>query len=343
MKLRQNAKILALLALIPLFLTLNCSSTPTEEEANHPPNTPTELSPAPGATDVSIDANLAWACTDPDGDELTYDIYFGVETTPPLVCNNQSEYAYNLGTLEYDTCYYWKVYAFDPDGDSTGVSMLFYTEEEPSVTEGVFGALVVGRQVMNVEGEPMYIDQIVAKFDSTYAPCNPVTPLQADTVKCNEYTLDWVAYANSYLYVDQYYQPFIELGQEFVFNVIGNSAVPGLSDTINFPYCSPYVTNIDNDDTLSFEGFEVIWTDYCTGNVLLIMMSGDDSTGIYVETPNDGSYTFSAATLSTLGSVEGEYGLVLVFQNTEFIDASGYDSRSYIWARSMNTTVFYME
>jgi hypothetical protein len=343
MKYRQNVYALALLVLLSLLFMLSCSNSPTEDEGNHPPDALTALSPALGATDVSIDADLTWDCSDPDEDELTYDVYFGTAENPPLVSDDQGITIYDPGTLDYNTCYYWKVYAFDTAGESTGVSMHFYTEEEPWTSEGVFAALVVGRQVVNVEGEPMYIDQLVARFDSAFAPCSTITPIQADTVRCNEYTLSWNSSTNSYLYMDQFYDPFIEYGQQFIFNVIGNDMVPGLTDTISFPDCSPYITNITYNDTLSFDGFDVLWTNYCTGNVQLVMMSGNDSTGIFIETPNDGSYTFSSADLEPLGSVEGEYGLVLVFQNTDFIDATGYDSRSFIWARSMCTTYFYLE
>jgi len=343
MKFPQYAISLAVLALILLFLTLSCSSSPSEEETNDPPNFLTELSPGAQATDISIDAILSWACTDPDGDELTYDVYFGTAAEPALASDNQSGCTYDPGTLEYDTRYYWAVKAFDPDGDSAGVSLFFDTEEEPLGGEGIFAALVVGRQVMNAEGEPIFIDQIVARFDSAFAPCSTITPLQADTVKCNEYVLEWNSSTASFVYADQYYQPFIDPGEVFVFNIIGNSTVPSLVDTINFPDCSPYVTNIDFGDTLSLDGFEVLWADYCAGNVLFVMMVEDDSTGIYIETPNDGSYTFSPTDLEPLGSEPGYYGLVLVFQNSSAINASGYDSRSYIWARSMNTSYFYLE
>jgi thiol-disulfide isomerase/thioredoxin len=57
---------------------------------NDPPYTPSNPDPADGATDVSLDANLEWDGGDPDGDSVTYDVYFGDSSPPPLVSSDQS-------------------------------------------------------------------------------------------------------------------------------------------------------------------------------------------------------------------------------------------------------------
>ena len=43
---------------------------------NNPPNYPYDPFPENGAIDIDINANLSWSCSDPDGDDLTYDVYF---------------------------------------------------------------------------------------------------------------------------------------------------------------------------------------------------------------------------------------------------------------------------
>lgn len=80
---------------------------------NNPPNTPYSPNPYNGADDVSILIILSWNGGDPDGDIVTYDVYFGTSSPPPIVINNQSETSYNPGTLEWDTKYYWKITAWD--------------------------------------------------------------------------------------------------------------------------------------------------------------------------------------------------------------------------------------
>jgi len=88
---------------------------------NNPPNTPSSPSPPDGATNVDINADLSWNCSDPDGDNLTYDVYYEENDPTPdeLVSNNQSEKTYDPGTMNYSTLYYWKIVAWDNNNQST--------------------------------------------------------------------------------------------------------------------------------------------------------------------------------------------------------------------------------
>jgi Leucine-rich repeat (LRR) protein/uncharacterized protein YraI len=93
---------------------------PTVTGPNNPPNTPSNPSPTNHATGVSINSDLSWSSGDPDaGDTVTYDVYFGTSSTPPLVSNDQSAATYDPGTLSYNTKYYWKIVATDNHGAST--------------------------------------------------------------------------------------------------------------------------------------------------------------------------------------------------------------------------------
>lgn len=48
--------------------------------------------------------DLSWTAGDLDvGDTVTYDVYFGTSTSPPLVSNDQSGRTYDPGTLNYNT------------------------------------------------------------------------------------------------------------------------------------------------------------------------------------------------------------------------------------------------
>ncbi len=108
---------------------------PTEyvENPNNPPNSPSNPSPSNHATGVSINTDISWDCSDPDGDPLTYDIYFGTTNPPPLKKENHGSNSYNLDTLDYNTKYYWKIVAEDNQGASTqGPIWDFTTSSEPN-------------------------------------------------------------------------------------------------------------------------------------------------------------------------------------------------------------------
>lgn len=87
---------------------------------NRKPYQPTSPSPYDGEIEVEVTATLSWTGGDPDqGDTVTYDIYFGTETPPPQVAWSESLPAYNPGTMDHDTVYYWQIVALDSYGDST--------------------------------------------------------------------------------------------------------------------------------------------------------------------------------------------------------------------------------
>ena len=91
----------------------------TVSQPNQPPNTPSNPSPSNGATGVSVTDDLSWTGGDPDGDSVTYDVYFGTTSPPLKVVSNQSSTSYNPGTMNYLTTYYWKIIAWDNHSANT--------------------------------------------------------------------------------------------------------------------------------------------------------------------------------------------------------------------------------
>jgi hypothetical protein len=87
--------------------------------SEHPPNAPSNPNPSNGSATVPINAQLSWTCSDPDGDTLKYDVYFGTTSPPPKVTSNQSSKSYNPGTMSANTTYYWKIVAWDSFAMST--------------------------------------------------------------------------------------------------------------------------------------------------------------------------------------------------------------------------------
>jgi CubicO group peptidase (beta-lactamase class C family) len=101
---------------------------------NQPPNEPSNPDPTDGATDVPIKKKLKWDGGDPDeNDEVTYDVYFGTDSPPPLVDEDIEQTEYNPGTMELATTYYWQIVSEDIQGLTTdGPIWSFTTEEEPN-------------------------------------------------------------------------------------------------------------------------------------------------------------------------------------------------------------------
>jgi len=97
---------------------------------NHAPIL-TIKSPSNGATGININTDIKWSCTDPDGDPLTYDIYFSTDTNPTLKKPDHTSTTYDQGTMNYLTKYYWKIVAKDDKGATTeGPIWSFTTEDE---------------------------------------------------------------------------------------------------------------------------------------------------------------------------------------------------------------------
>ncbi|MCK5341932.1 MAG: hypothetical protein KAR20_00930, partial [Candidatus Heimdallarchaeota archaeon] len=80
---------------------------------NLPPYPPHSPIPENDSTNVYIDASLSWTGGDPEGDNVTYDLYFGSENPPPLLENNLSETTYEPAEMNTITDYYWRVVAWD--------------------------------------------------------------------------------------------------------------------------------------------------------------------------------------------------------------------------------------
>lgn len=98
---------------------------------NHPPNTPSSPSPSNASTNVSVETALSWTGGDPDGDVVTYDVYFCIEITPSQVVSNQTATSYTPEMLDYEITYYWKIVAWDIHGvSSTGPIWHFTAEAE---------------------------------------------------------------------------------------------------------------------------------------------------------------------------------------------------------------------
>jgi hypothetical protein len=102
--------------------------------SNSPPNEPSSPEPINGSTNVAVTENLSWIGGDPDGDPVTYDVFFGTTSPPGKVVTNQSTTLFDpIGTMNYSTPYYWRIIAWDNQSASTmGPQWEFTTESAPN-------------------------------------------------------------------------------------------------------------------------------------------------------------------------------------------------------------------
>lgn len=124
-------------AVIILFIGMSVPSTGNNNWtlsncflSNNPPYVPSN--PKPSGPNISVcPPNLSWTGGDPDGDNVTYDVYFGKDFPPELIAEDiDTTWYQTLFLLEFSTMYYWTIVAEDEHGLTThGPNWTFTTEE----------------------------------------------------------------------------------------------------------------------------------------------------------------------------------------------------------------------
>jgi hypothetical protein len=79
---------------------------------------------------VELNPTLRWNGGDPNGDNLTYKIYFGTQPDPPFVASSFNNY-YTPQTLTHLTTYYWKIVSEDGSLTTNGPVWSFKTKGIP--------------------------------------------------------------------------------------------------------------------------------------------------------------------------------------------------------------------
>ncbi len=108
----------------------NVWSFTTGAGAPQAPAVPSNPTPADNALDQAPEQILAWSCSDPNNDPLTYNVYFGTDENPPLVAEGRSQTTYETERLEYEQTYYWRITAEDDDGNATDGPVWSFTIDE---------------------------------------------------------------------------------------------------------------------------------------------------------------------------------------------------------------------
>ena len=160
---------------------------------NLPPFQPKNPSPADWSLDINTNVTLSWQCSDPEGDPITYDVYFGTTETPNKVRSDQTAKTYNPGALSQATQYYWKVVAKDNQGNiSISPVWAFYTKgaavnqppaqpSNPEPTTNATGqatSLTLNWSCSDPEGDPIKYDVYLGTDNP---PTTKVSALQSGT------------------------------------------------------------------------------------------------------------------------------------------------------------------
>ncbi len=95
--------------------------------SNAAPSVPNSPTPVDGAVMQPISITLSWVSTDPNCDQLTYDILFGTVSPPPPLDYGLSTPSYNPGILNPATTYYWQVIVHDGEYQMGGPVWSFRT------------------------------------------------------------------------------------------------------------------------------------------------------------------------------------------------------------------------
>jgi hypothetical protein len=96
---------------------------------NVPPEDPYWEIPINQSIEVPIYVNLTWVCEDPDGDDVTFDVYFGDQFEQNQVAWNRTEDWFVVENLDFLKTYYWYIVAWETYGlNTTGDLWQFTTE-----------------------------------------------------------------------------------------------------------------------------------------------------------------------------------------------------------------------
>ncbi|MBN1340357.1 MAG: hypothetical protein JXA03_13590, partial [Bacteroidales bacterium] len=86
---------------------------------NQPPAQPSDPQPQNGAQHQPTNTVLSWSCSDPDGTALSFSVWFGLNSNPQLIATHHPDTFYTPASVLMDTTCYWRVVAYDIEGDST--------------------------------------------------------------------------------------------------------------------------------------------------------------------------------------------------------------------------------
>ena len=166
-------------AIVIVSLVFGCETDdkgtgPTNGEPTTPVIDVAGGAPADSATGQPLVVTLRWTCTDPDGDSITYDVYFDTSATPSRVDSAATDVFYTSDSLDYETTYYWMITASDNAGHSVSSPVWQFTAIPPKGNEPTMPEIDVasGAPADSSEDHPLVVTLV---WDCTDPDGDPVT------------------------------------------------------------------------------------------------------------------------------------------------------------------------
>lgn len=121
---------------------LTCYACSEDESKNQIPEAPALNYPSNAKTTVDLDITLLWqAIADPDGNELTYDVYLDTDVNPVNIVSQKQTETFYQASLSSNTTYYWKVIVDDGKG-GTAESVVWYFSTKLKIGDLAHGGIV---------------------------------------------------------------------------------------------------------------------------------------------------------------------------------------------------------
>jgi hypothetical protein len=140
-------------------------------------------SPADHATGVSVGVELSWTggSSQCDGQESTYEVYFGIASPPPHKDDTTAQ-SWSPGSLEPATTYYWRIVAKDDAGHTRSSSERQFTTSEGACEAGpdeitslspADDATVPATQDLSWSGGESQCEGLTATYDVYFGTTSP--------------------------------------------------------------------------------------------------------------------------------------------------------------------------
>lgn len=130
----------------------------TENQNNRQPATPTLISPEDNAEGENLNINFAWSTTDPENDDLTYELEIRNDRTNEILnFTDITDTIYTVENLEYGRKYFWQVKVSDGNNDQVlspvySFQTLEFSDNRITYVKKINGNNVIfSRDINNVE------------------------------------------------------------------------------------------------------------------------------------------------------------------------------------------------
>jgi len=252
--------------------------------------------PANDSIGVPLTIELDWSATDDEGEEISYDIFFGTTNPPELVHTAYTSDSLIIDTLDWQTTFYWKIIAHDIYGNITESSVNTFsttTNQAPQITiqQPLNNAINVGLPsdlmwtIFNDDNDS-FSYEIYFGSDN-----NPPLIESGDTVNGNfAITVDTLKLSTSYYWEVTATDQYTNSSTSGIISFTTGASFSDISATI------PGVSSGEAD-----------WGDYDGDGDLDLLFSGSGAAGIYRNDGN-GSFTDINRSLLAQSNCTGKWG-----------------------------------